>query len=271
MKLSQHIRKITTDDNLSIDDRIDAVFALRQEQDCTDEKDVLENDVEYFNCLIDMILKENDTYAHDPELLQLYALLAETYVELGKYRQLKDVAHGVLNIIRYNTTKWEAMEQTLPRIIDAVSESVYNHSLYELHLLYIYSALHAGKLDSNFKGRVRKLLKLRILLNENDWLEHLFDKQMQKNIIQLLSTDELLKIILHPQIGHLKKDPVEYTWEWENIYYDVEDKLNERFANAPRHMGFCFHYWSAKQELLENEYHIKWCSPAQMNPRILFD
>ena len=77
--------------------------------------------------------------------------------------------------------------------------------------------------------------------------------------------------MLDPKIGHLRTDPVEYTREWEKIYYDVEDELDRRVANVPRQMGFCFQYWATKRELLMEKYGIDWRSPSQMNPRVMFD
>lgn len=269
--MKTRIEAITHNKDVSVDDRIDLVFALREELSSKVDTVNLSNDVACFTALIDMIIYEDDAHAYDRELLQLYVLLGEAYVELEDYRKLKDVARGTLDVIRYEVTAWDAMSDTLPRIIDAVGESVYNHDLYELLLHYIRVAFHAGELDDELTGRVRKMLKLRILLDDNYWLDRLWNKELQSAIANLFTRDELLKIIMHPHIGHLRRDPVEYTWEWENIYYDVEDKLNYRFANAPRQMGFCFQYWEAKRELLENEYGIKWRSPSLMNPGVMFD
>lgn len=270
-ELRKQIDKIVNDDYKSIDDRIDESISLTKSLDFEDDEDALRYDEICFSCLIDMVVKENDPHIHDHVLLQLYVLLAETFVEMKAYRRLKEISRGVLDVIRYDVTPWEAMEDTLPRIIDAVGESVYNHDLYELLLYYLRVAYQTGKLDSEFTGRVRKFLKLRILLDESDWLDRLIDKDFQKALAAILTPDEYLKIILRPQIGHLKKDPVEYTWEWENIYYDMEARLEERFANAPRHLGFCFHYWSVKKEMLEEDYNIKWHTPSQMNPHVMFD
>lgn len=269
--MKEQINEIVSDESKSVEERIDMMFSLRDSLSCDDESQGLKLDVQFFTSLIEMVIGENGPHVYDRELLQLYVLLAETYVGLHDYRELGDVARGVLDVIRYDVTGWEAMEDTLPRIIDAVGESVYNHALYELLLYYLRAAYQAGKLDSSFAGRARKMLKLKVLLDDSDWLDRLLDKELQKAIAGLFSSEELLNIILRPQIGHLRKDPVEYTWEWEDIYYDVESKLEERFASAPRFMGFCFTYWNAKRELLEEEYGIKWHSPSQMNPGVMFD
>lgn len=269
--MDRRIEEIITDRSKSLDEKIDLVIAMRSEYDDAPDADRLAFDVECFSSLIGLVGEDNETHLHDLELLQLYVLLAETYVAQEDYRRLDEVARGVLDLIRYDVTSWEAMEQTMPRIIDAVGESVYNHHLYELLLLYLRAAYQAGKLDDSFAGRVRRFLKLRILLDDSEWLDRLLDKDLRKALASLLSRDEMMRIIMRPQIGHLRKDPVEYTWEWERIYYDVEARLEERFANAPRQMGFCFMFWNAKRELLEEEYGIKWRSPSQMNPGVMFD
>lgn len=69
---------------------------------------------------------------------------------------------------------------------------------------------------------------------------------------------------------HLKFDPVERTEKWENIIFQVEKECNRILKNHPRGMGFCFMYWSVMSEILER-HGIHWCSPAQMNPGVMFD
>lgn len=270
--LKDYIRKITSDKSLSLDQRMEDVFDMRQHMASDDEIINRQNDIEYFSCLIEMIAPDNETHIHDLDLLQLYALLAETYVELKQYKPLKDLSYDVLDLLRDECTRWEYMTETMPRILDAVGESIYNHNLYELHLHHIRKAYNSNSLNEELKGRMRKMLKLRILLEDGaDFDYRLFTPDLQNAVATFFSSGELLKILLNPQIGHLRKDPVEYTYEWENIYYDMEAKLEERFANAPRQMGFCFLYWNAKRELLNEEYGIKWRSPSQMNPNVMFD
>lgn len=269
--MKKQIQNIAQQSDLSIDERISLILQLREQFNSEDDNQRLQNDTVIFTALIEMVDAENQPHVYDLEMLQLYALLAETFVELGDYRSLETVAHGVLDLIRYEVTPWEAMAETMPRILDAVGESVYNHALYELHLHFIRTACRVEALDDKLAGRVRKMLKLKILLEDDGWLDRLIDKDLEKTISSILPPGELLRIILRPQIGHLKKDPIEYSWKWEKIYYDVEEYLEERFANAPRAMGFCFHYWAAKKEYLSDKYGIEWHSPSQMNPGVMFD
>lgn len=270
-KIKEQISEVTHDGTKCIEERIDTVLNIRQNNMPDDASKQLEDDVIYFSSLIKMTLEENGPHMYDSHLLELYTLLAETFVEQKDYRQLGQLAEDVLDLIRYEVTSWEAMEYTLPRIIDAVGESVYNHYLYELLLHYSRAATREGKLSVEMKGHLRKMLKLKILLEDNFWLDHLFNKDLQKAVASLFSSEELLKIMMRPDIGNLRKDPVEYTLEWESIYYDLQDELDRRFSNAPRRMGFCFYYWNAEKELLREKYNIEWLTPSQMNPGVMFD
>lgn len=265
------IEKITFDRSKSIEERIDEVFDMRQHLDVKDDKERLRNDVDYYDCMIRMIENEDTERVEDLARLQLYALLAETYTELEDYQPIYKLAQEVLEMIRHEDVAWEAMTETLPRIIDAVSETVYHHAEYELLLIYILMAFKTGNLTDEFKGRVRKWMKLHLLLEESDWLDFRLTKELERAMADMFTQTELFKIMLDPKIGHLRTDPVEYTWEWEKIYYDVEAELDRRLANVPRQMGFCFQYWAMKRELLMEKYGIDWRSPSQMNPRVMFD
>ena len=265
------IEKITFDRSKSIEERIDEVFDMRQQLEVKDDKERLRNDVDYYDCMIRMIEDEDTERVEDLARLQLYALLAETYVELEDYRPIYKLAQEVLEMIRHEDVAWEAMSETLPRIIDAVAETVYHHAEYELLLIYILMAFKTGNLTDEFKGRVRKWMKLHLLPEESDWLDFRLTKELERAMADMFTQTELFKIMLDPKIGHLRTDPVEYTREWEKIYYDVEDELDRRVANVPRQMGFCFQYWATKRELLMEKYGIDWRSPSQMNPRVMFD
>ena len=265
------VEKITFDRSKTIDERIDEVFNMREQLEVKDDKERLRNDVDYYDCMIRMIEKEDTERVEDLARLQLYALLAVTSVELEDYRHIRILAQEVLEMIRHEDVAWEAMAETLPRIIDAVSETVYRHAEYELLLIYLLMAFKTGNLTDEFKGRVRKWMKLHLLLEESDWLDFRLTKELERAMADMFTQTELFKIMLDPKIGHLRTDPVEYSWEWEKIYYDVEAELDRRLANVPRQMGFCFQYWAMKRELLMEKYGIDWRSPSQMNPRVMFD
>lgn len=97
------------------------------------------------------------------------------------------------------------------------------------------------------------------------------EKPDDEAILKFISEDELLEIMKNPQEGDLKKDRIEYSRRWEEVYYDVEDELAVMFEGTPRCLGFCFEYWHAKSELLARKYRILWRDPHQMNPDVMFD
>lgn len=263
----QRLQNIIANTSVPLNDRIGNIFDLREDEAWDDEVDI-----ECFKMLIAAIKEEKAIATNVEDLLFLYVMLAEAYVETDVLRPLEQLSFDVREILRDERIAWEVIYETVPRIIDALDDSVYHHETYRLLLTYLAIAFRNGKLDSELKGRVRHFLKLQLLLDDTyRWHDHLLTKDMQAAIASLFTSDELLKIILNPTIGHLKCDPVEYTYKWEEIYYDVEEYLSERFANAPRQMGFCFMYWSAKQDYLKEHYNIEWRSPAQMNPRVRFD
>ena len=262
---------IVSDTSKGSEERIEEILSLKEEIEFSEEREALVVDEFCYSLLIQMLINENATLSNIEDLMHLYSLLAETLDEEGNYPPIKDIAHEVIEMIRINAAPWDIIKETLPELIDAVNDTVYHHISYNLHLWLLKKAFEANDLNEDLKGRARHLLKLRILLERPDRHEYLLDKPLQEAIARLFTPDELVKIILNPQLGHLRQDPVEFTYIWEDIYYDVEKRLDERFANAPRQMGFCFLYWNAKREILKNEYGIDWKSPSQMNPRVKFD
>lgn len=270
-ELERKLKEITTDSGDSVEHRIERVIALRDDLPDADKEQTLEEDALCYSLLIEMLDCEHANLSNAFDLLQLYALLAETYEELNRGLEVKKIAFKVRDIIRCDEAPWKAIEETVPRVIDAVNETIYNHAAYDLTLMFLRMAFKEGRLDENLKGRARRLLKLHILMDDSYEYNSFFSKELQDAIAALFTPQELMKIIIDPSIGHLRCDPVEYTYRWEQIYPEVQRRLDDRFANAPRHMGFCFKYWEAKRSLLRDEYGIEWRSPSQMNPRVMFD
>ena len=69
---------------------------------------------------------------------------------------------------------------------------------------------------------------------------------------------------------HLTFDPVERSPEWEAHYLEVQQECDRRLGDTPRGMGFCFGYWGTLREVLA-EHGIRWHSPSELNPRVMFD
>lgn len=269
--LKKFISQVINDTSKSIDERIEECFGYRDEAKSDDEHEKLGCDIVMFSMLIEMILKENDSHEHDEPLLQLITLLAEAYVATNNFRPVGDLAYDTLELMRDEMTPVGILRESIPRIATAISKSVYRHYLYEILLRYVEVLLKENALDDAAKPQVTHMLRLHILLDGTCSLERLIDKKLKQAIAELFSQKELLDIMLNPEIDYLRKDPIEYTHEWENIFYDVEEELDKMFADEPKYMGFCFLYWSAKKNLLKEKYGIEWRSPSQMNPHVLFD
>lgn len=69
---------------------------------------------------------------------------------------------------------------------------------------------------------------------------------------------------------HLRFDPIERSEMWEEIIYDVEREVAHRLDFDKWCMGFCFEYWSVKRDVL-HEQGVRWRTPGEMNPDVMFD
>lgn len=205
------------------------------------------------------------------ETLQLCALRAEALAEQKFYRELKDVAREVLELMRAEEASAATYAETIPRIAAALGETVFYRDLYEILLRYIAAVVRQGDTETDLRDEAETLLGLHGVLPDTEWFSSLFTADVRRAIAGLFSPRELVNMIIDPGPGRLKSDPVEYTPEWEAVYYDVADELDRMFEGTPRRMGFCFRYWQAKQDLLRSRYGIEWRTPSQMNPHVMFD
>ena len=267
----ESIRQITRNSQIGIEDRINRVFHILDDQKDTSGKKGEDKEIIAYSELIEMIKEVNNNHEFDLQYLQINTLLAEQFVKLKEYRNLKKIALDTLKLLREESTPYECLEYTIPRIAEALEYSIYNHFLFEILLLFIKEAIKNGKIDEELKYETKQVLKLNLLLKDNKIPIGRFDKDFVEALIKLFTREELMDIILHPSLNNLKVDPVEYTWEWEQIFYRVEDELDLILAEVPRGMGFCYHYWYAKEELLKTKYNIIWNSPPMMNPGVMFD
>lgn len=68
----------------------------------------------------------------------------------------------------------------------------------------------------------------------------------------------------------LKHDPVEDTLAFQAIKNELEAKIIAKIGENSG-MGYCYLYWETKRDILKKDYGIEWRSPAELNPRVLFD
>lgn len=215
------------------------------------------------------LLEQERGNERDSELICGAVMLAEEDVKARKYRRIREYAVLVRDILDSNKEIDEVALEVLPRMIDAVEFTAYSHLLRDLLAQLIIIAHGYGEDMEDYRHEAETLVKLDILLEPSVIREP--EDELQSVLASMFTSQQLLKLIANPIIGHLNCDPVEYTWEWEYIFYDVADELDAMFANEQRGMGFCFKYWSKKKELLKKKYGINWRTPHEMNPRVMFD
>lgn len=267
-KFTDALETLLADKSATVDERIDSAFALRKES----APEGTEADILLYRNLLDMIIPENGSHEYDLQVLQLYCLLAEAYVAAEDLRMLIDVADGVHDMLDSEEISADVLIQTIPRIAEAIGESVYRHDLYDILESYLWAVFrHNPEIKADeIRPQVETYLRLRLLLG-NDGFERRHMKDFKKWIAVFFTAAELTDIIFNPDTGYLRRDPVEYTRDWEEIYYDMIDEVEGRLADVPRHMGFCFRYWDEEKRVLREKYGIDWNTPSQMNPGVMFD
>lgn len=208
----------------------------------------------------------------DATLMHLYRELCEIYDETGDYRAIGKVADDVVHLMRQDTVSGKVYEATVPGIIEVLEDTVYLHSLYEILLMYLKKVLAEKVVNpKDVKRYAALMLRLHIVIERGDWRDILWDDAFEKSLEKMFTTAELLAIIRKPEPGRHHRDPVEYTWLWEDIYYDVEDEVKKEFGSVRRQFGMCYRIWERKKQILKEKYGIEWRTPHQMNPRVKFD
>lgn len=66
-------------------------------------------------------------------------------------------------------------------------------------------------------------------------------------------------------------DPVEYAQEYQEIKNDLHVLIAKEFPPRERKFGYCHGIWEREQQILLEYYHIRWRTPAEMNPGVIFD
>ena len=104
--------------------------------------------------------------------------------------------------------------------------------------------------------------------------EDLTKEEVQKHIAELERFIDIEHVsyaeYMKHSSRHLNFDEIERTPLWEENNYEIEAEVDKLLGNEPRHMGFCFAYWSAKRGVLAKR-GIEWRDPHQMNSRVMFD
>lgn len=94
------------------------------------------------------------------------------------------------------------------------------------------------------------------------------ERKLEKMTDPSTSYKEICDLILEGR--SLLYDPVQMTEGYETVIYNVEKECDRLLKHKPRRMGFCHLYWSEKKKILA-KHGIIWCSPSEMNPKVMFD
>ena len=70
--------------------------------------------------------------------------------------------------------------------------------------------------------------------------------------------------------GSAGEDPVEYTDRYLLIEPELERLIREETGEGD-YLGYCHVYWEAKKRILREKFGIRWKSPAERYPGIMFD
>lgn len=268
----ERVCDIARDTDKTVDERVGMMLQLRDSRNESDPDLSSQTDVDIFEVMLPMLCEQESSPQFDVDIVYAATMLAEAYVDLGMMRQMRPLAASVAEILREanaGETVSDELLNPLPRLLDAVRQTAYNHALRELLTEMIETVCLLGKPLTDYKREATELLKLNVLIGPDRDCPR--SKALEHSLAGIFTPDELVGIIFDPVIGHLRRDPVEYTERWEDIIYDVEDELEQRFKGERRHMGFCYRFWHEKADLLREKYGIIWHSPAVMNPSVHFD
>lgn len=151
-----------------------------------------------------------------------------------------------------------------------ITEALLVHS--NKHIEEIFTQIDAMKVCSS--------MTLFDAVCPNDVFQKVIDKYYNGD------KDQLTLAKLHPEKPirtiSFAFDSVEHSPEYKAIEKQVEREIQEILDEQDREfmdkhgcepirgMGFCHRYWAIKREVLAR-HGIKWRSPAEMNPHVMFD
>lgn len=140
--------------------------------------------------------------------------------------------------------------------------------------------LETMNLTKDFQGHYDiyvRLLSLYRFVNDRDNIKKTYQKliklidALKSNVIAYAHQQDNIELEVQSMtsISSLTYDIVEETRYYKRIKFEVEKKIIEQIG-LPGRMGYCYPYWSLKQEILKTQYHISWMSPGVLNDA-LFD
>lgn len=123
-EFKETVQLIAGNHDLSIEQRINAALKCYEDVEPEDRGAQLRNYAEMCPILVRMIQTEDSEHTYDLEYMQLLVLTAESLDELKDYRPMAQVADDALSLLRDDETPYDVYVQTMPRLLDALANSV---------------------------------------------------------------------------------------------------------------------------------------------------
>ena len=74
-----------------------------------------------------------------------------------------------------------------------------------------------------------------------------------------------------PRAPGEKFDSQESQARLRDVFMAADAEAERAVGNVPRDKHFIFRFWSAKKRILRQKHSIDWKTPAELNPKILYD
>ena len=268
-QMIEQIKAIAADTNKSVNQRVDEIITLHQSLDQYSHE-AFQTGVAAYESARTLLLNDNYEDCHMMDLLMCDALLAKAYMHDQRSWLIAPLAQHAYDMMLGVSTDDEESLKTMIAVIDRLC-SVINSDHPRL-LMKLYAMQYSFEKQRNepntdaLKDTTEQLVSLATLSACDTWYAPL-----KEEIEALLGKDAVKEIEQNPYTGHLKKDPIEYSEEYEAVIDKVEEEVSNKMGNQPYAMGMCFEIWHIKQTILAEKYGIEWRTPSQMNPRVMFD
>ena len=115
-----------------------------------------------------------------------------------------------------------------------------------------------------------ELAQLRASEEKSDWLTEEDIKADIARLLDYINLDIPMGEFTRRHHRHLKFDPVERTPEWEENIYEAQKEADAAMGDFPRGMGYCHGFWPLLKSALAKR-GIRWQTPHELNPRVMFD
>lgn len=270
MNIYQQISAIVADDSRSVIERVDAIVHLHKTIDPDSEEFNEVGSVAYAE-VRQLLLNDNYEDCHTGDLLMCNTLLAESYFYTGRTWLISPLAQHCYDMMADIDTDDEEWVKMMIAVIDRLCYVMrgIGHPRLSMKLYALMYRLESGLLEPNtdaLKETAEHLITLATLTGCDTALAPL-----KEDITTLLGASMVKEIEENPYTGHLAKDPVEYSEEYEAVIDQVDAEVDKQTGEEPYFMGKCFEIWQIKQNILAEKYKIEWKTPLEMNPGVIFD